>query len=387
MKVCLYSNYLNAHQIPLVKAFLNIKGVDYVFVATTPFNQKRYAMGYRDMNQEEFVVRAYESKDQDKIARQLALEGDIVMFGHSPLKSMMERLAKNKITFRVGERLFKNGTDLFHLPLNLGRAYKHKLFQCQKLPLFFLAMSAYLSYDVNCFTKYPNRVFKWGYFIGNKEIDYNLVFTKRRNRNTIKIIWIGRLLPLKHPDVVVRLAEQLKKKKYSFECYIYGEGEMQQDLISQIQQKDLVECVHLNGFISQDRVRLEMEDSDIFLFTSDYKEGWGAVLSEAMSSGCAVVASSACGAAPFLIKEGINGYMYHYGDEKELQDKVEDLINNSIRRNSFQKNAFTSMRNVWNAETAAERLLCLVDKIKHNEKIEGLYLDGPCSIAPTIINY
>ncbi len=47
------------------------------------------------------------------------------------------------------------------------------------------------------------------------------------------------------------------------------------------------------GAMSPDKVRAYMERADVFLFTSDFNEGWGAVLNESMNSGCAVVASHA----------------------------------------------------------------------------------------------
>ena len=46
-----------------------------------------------------------------------------------------------------------------------------------------------------------------------------------------------------------------------------------------------------------------MEESEIYLVTSDRKEGWGAVVNEAMNSGCAVVADHMIGAAPWMIRQ------------------------------------------------------------------------------------
>jgi glycosyltransferase involved in cell wall biosynthesis len=40
----------------------------------------------------------------------------------------------------------------------------------------------------------------------------------------------------------------------------------------------------------------------VFIFTSDRNEGWGAVLNEAMGSGCAVVAADLIGSVPYLIE-------------------------------------------------------------------------------------
>ena len=382
MKIVLYSNYMNHHQLPLANAFNEIKDVEYIFVANTPFDKKRKAVGYEDMNRKyDFVLRAYENKTNNRIAHKLASEADIVMVGDSPLSYMMERLNQNKITFRAIERLFKNGTDLLHIPINLGRAYKHKLLQCQNKPLYFLAMSAYLAYDVNLFSKYPDRVFKWGYFIENRNLDYGRIANQREKNSTVKILWIGRLLAWKHPDVVIHLAKKLKEKKYSFECSIFGEGEMEKKLKCLIRENNLEESVRLNGFIPRDEVRRQMENADIFLFTSDFNEGWGAVLGEAMSSGCAVVSSHACGATPFLVKDGINGFIYQYGNEDSLLRKTEILLNNQELRYSMGKNALNSMRTLWNAETAANRLISLVNTINQGSSLDIFHDNGPCSLS------
>lgn len=55
------------------------------------------------------------------------------------------------------------------------------------------------------------------------------------------------------------------------------------------------------------KVREHMEDADIFLFTSDYNGGRGAVLNESMNSGCMVAASHAIGSVPFLLEDGKRG--------------------------------------------------------------------------------
>ena len=43
---------------------------------------------------------------------------------------------------------------------------------------------------------------------------------------------------------------------------------------------------------------------------SGRKEGWGAVVNEAMSSGCAVVADAEAGSVPYLIENSKDGFIY-----------------------------------------------------------------------------
>lgn len=79
------------------------------------------------------------------------------------------------------------------------------------------------------------------------------------------------------------------------------------------------DCVSLIGNMPNDEILALMQKSHIFIFTSDRNEGWGAVLNEAMSNGCAVVASNMIGAAPYLIKQGENGYIFKSGDVRSYQ--------------------------------------------------------------------
>ena len=45
MKVAFFSNFLNHHQLPLCNAFLEIPGVIFKFVATTPVPEERINLG------------------------------------------------------------------------------------------------------------------------------------------------------------------------------------------------------------------------------------------------------------------------------------------------------------------------------------------------------
>ena len=161
---------------------------------------------------------------------------------------------------------------------------------------------------------------------------------------------------------------------------------MELELHHLIKDLKLEKHVHLKKYISQDEVRLQMERSHIFLFTSDFNEGWGAVLGEAMSSGCAVVASHACGSSPFLIKDGINGFLYQNGNEEDLFIKTKALFNSPELRYSMGKQAFHDMRSLWDAKVAAQRLITLSEHLNSKNDSSFPFSDGPCSFAPIVKN-
>ena len=166
---------------------------------------------------------------------------------------------------------------------------------------------------------------------------------------------------------------------------IIGSGEMELSLHQMIEQKGLSDRVKMLGTMPSDDVRKYMEKTDVFLFTSDFNEGWGAVLNEAMNSGCAVVASHAAGAVPFLIRNGENGFIYENGNERSLYLKVRELLEDSNKRVQFGKAAYQTIVNGWNAEDAARRIVNLVKKIETHGEYD-LYQYGPCSRATILEN-
>ena len=133
-----------------------------------------------------------------------------------------------------------------------------------------------------------------------------------------------------------------------------------------------------------DEVRGHMEKSEIFFFTSDRGEGWGAVLNESMNSACAVVASHAIGSVPFLIDNGENGLIYKDGDIDDLYKKIKGLLDNPEERKRLSKNAYLTMVNEWNANNAAQKFSVLSERVLNGEECIDLFESGVCSKAEVL---
>lgn len=385
MKVVQFSNYINHHQIPLANAFNSISGVEYIFVATTPFNAKRAAMGYTDENSKyEFVLKAYECAGKERQAHSLAKEADIVIVGSAPDVYMSERLDLGKVTFHTSERYFKKGLNIKTFPQYFASAMKH-IRPYENKPLYYLCSSAYTAKDVNTFTKFFGRCYKWAYFTEVWEYAEQDLIQNRVHNEIPIILWAGRFVDWKHPDVAIRIADKLRKQGFNFRMEIIGGGDMESHLKSDVQKYHLEESVFFLDYLPPAMVRKHMEKADVFLFTSDFNEGWGAVLNEAMSSGCAVISSHAPGAAPYLVQDGENGFLYQNGNENHLFQKAKQLLSDTKMRQSLGLNAYKSLRNIWNANVAADRLIVLNDALTIKES-SLLFPDGPCSPAPILEN-
>lgn len=393
VRITYVSNFMNHHQLPFSQGILSQSDVNYIFIALEPIPQERLDMGYEDMNHKyPFVLCAYDSAEKMTEAEMLIDNADVAIYGSCPDKLIMRRTSKRKLCFKFSERYFKEGTGLLQIPHNLASAWKH-LKPFEKGSLYFCCSSAYTTADLNRYTNYRGRTFKWGYFPETKQYNVAELMKKKMSVTSAgwkhpqaSILWVGRLIGWKHPDASIELAASLKKKGYSFKMSIIGNGEMEAQLHEMIKNKGVGEYVEMLGAMSPDNVRVHMEKADIFLFTSDFNEGWGAVLNESMNSGCAVVASHAIGAVPFLIKEGINGLVYENENQRHLEMQVCRLLDDDVYRRKIGENAYYTISEKWNAQIAADRFIELVKTLLQGKEANGLFDDGPCSEAENLSN-
>ena len=346
-------------------------------------------MGWGEKEKPSYVFSAYESKDQWQKCQRVINEAEVVIWGSCPFSMIRPRLRKKKLTFAYSERIFKEG---YHGIAYWGRVLKYF---CRLAPYqrnhYLLCASAYTAGDYTRIGLFHGKALKWGYFPEAKEYNIDELMNKKSLATTTglkhpltSILWVGRLIGLKHPESAVQLAEKLKQTGYTFDLNIIGTGELEEQIRGMISEKKLDDYVHMLGAMSPEEVRQHMEQANIFLFTSDQNEGWGAVLNEAMNSGCAVVASNVVGSAPFLIRDGVNGLIYKYGDKDDLVRKMIYLLDDVTRAKNLGREAYAAITKVWNAQTAANRLKELTSCIELR-KLETMYTCGPLSAAETIV--
>jgi len=244
-----------------------------------------------------------------------------------------------------------------------------------------LCASAYASRDFGLSGLKADRCFRWGYFTKVNKINESAIDqSKFTAESKARIMWCSRFIKLKHPELAIELAIRLKTQGYSFIIDMYGIGNLYNKIQSLIEEYGLSDIVKLHGARPNEIILAEMLKHDIFLATSDQNEGWGTVLNEAMSSGCAVVASHDIGAVPYLIKDGINGLIYKSCNIDSLYKKVVELIDNPCKCYNIRREALSTMQNLWNAEVAGKNLIRLSKSLLNEEPCD--ILEGPCSPAP-----
>lgn len=379
MRVAFFSNFVNHHQFSFCQEMLRLTDGNFVFVATEPFCEERRSFGYDDMDGKyDFVLPAYHSDTMKNKALQIAKTWDIAIFGSAPEFYLVERMKLGKVTFRYCERPLKEGRLRLLRPKTLYMMLKtHTQFMFK--PLYLLCASSYTYGDCALVGGYWGRAYKWGYFPEALQYDTTALLQKKAENSIIKILWAGRLIGFKHPEQAIDVAEKLKNDGYQFELNIIGNGELEADLAEQIAKRNLGSCVKMLGSMNPQRVRTYMEEANIYLFTSDRNEGWGAVLNESMNSGCAVITNSAIGSATYLINDGVSGLLYREGDALDLYKKVKQCMDDRKYREELGVEAYRTITEVWSARVAAERIFHISEQLLKNNKV--FYKSGPCSKA------
>ena len=373
MRTVFISNYFNHHQKPLSDMLYLETGHQYSFIENEEMDSMRKNMGWKDDLRDNYVY----SIDQDGAKARID-DAEAIIIGSAPSKVVRYALRQNKLFFRYSERPLKKGFEpLKYFPRLLKWHFQNPMSRL----VYMLCASAYAPKDYKKFGLFKNRCYKWGYFPETRNYDIGELFSEKQ---PTQILWVGRFLEWKHPYDAIEIAKRLKKCGTVFHMSFIGIGEMHDTMRDMIISNSLSDCVSLLDQMHPDEVRYNMEHSGIFLFTSDKREGWGAVVNEAMNSGCAVVASDAAGSVPYLVKNNENGFVYHSGDINELFTKVKFLIDNPKEQRRLGEAAYRTISNLWNAEVAAKRFVELAQAIINGNKMPDLFDEGPCSRADII---
>ena len=414
MRITMVSNYISHHQLPFSDAMFELCG-DYSFVQTMPMEQKRIDMGWAvDPTTISYVIENY--KEPDK-ARRAIDEADLLIVGWIEDETIVSgRLRSGKPVFRISERIYREGQWRFISPKGLARKYREHI-SLKKYPVYLLCNGAYVASDYKLIGAYPHRKYRFGYFPPFRKVEnvselqgkkaklhtlniehpeelpiQGLVLTKEE----INIVWAGRFIELKNPGFMIRLADDLNRRGIRFHIHMIGSGELEEELKAEAEYRLIDHYITFHGMLSPEATRDVMEKCHIHIFTSNYLEGWGAVVNEAMNAGCAVIANVEVGCAPYLIRNGSNGLTYQASYE-DMLDKVMLLVNYPGKIADLGINAYRTIADEWNGEVAAKRVIeayekiisaCNRDDLADKNRLVRVqdfgFASGPLSVAPVI---
>lgn len=376
LKVTMISNFINHHQMPFCEEMYKRLGENFHFIQTEPMEQERADMGWSvDEDSIPYLKLLYKEEGE---CRRLINHCDMLLVGWQEREDLiLPRIEAGKLTVRISERIYREGQWKAISPRGLLRKYKEHIRFRGKKNAFMLCNGAYVASDFNLIKAYPGKMFKFGYFPKFRELDWSV----KPSMDELEFIWAGRFIELKHPEYIVRLAADMADLGLRFRIHFVGSGPMEDMLKLRVKEGELEDFVYFYGFMKPEEVRELMERCHIHLFTSNYLEGWGAVVNEGMNSGLAEVVCEQVGAAPYLIEHGENGLLYD-GSYEDFRTQVFSLVDDKELIEKLGRKAYETIANTWNAANATEQLIRFYENYKEG-KIDPP-AEGPLSVAKVI---
>ncbi len=371
MKVVMVSGFLNNHLLPLCLAFQ--RDCAFQFVATEDFENKETGSLYnRNVLEKDFVIKYYLLQERERAIK--AVQGaDVVIFGGSSSELLQVRKKSEKLCFLYTERFLKKGAWRRFIPTTY-RKIKNILAETNN-NLFVLCASSYVVQDLSYFGFPVTHCFKFGYFPQINKFPLENLLAAKRNM-PVKFLYVGRLLKCKRVQDVIVCWQRLREQGIVFTADILGDGPERDNLEKLTRKLGMENHITFHGGCSFDIVSEYMFNSNLLFFSSNYYEGWGAVVNESLAHACPVVGSDAAGSIRYLLKDRINGVVYQVANIDNMVYKTRQLLDKGEEKYIA---AYQTVYEEWSAEIACCRFVEIAEKILQN-KPYNVYTHGPMSL-------
>lgn len=176
--------------------------------------------------------------------------------------------------------------------------------------------------------------------------------SKRRCRENVQLISVGRLVPHKGHAVLVDAAAMLGSEP-DWHLTIVGKGPEYARLVALVRQRSLENRVTIHTSVSSEELPVLYQQADIFVLPSIASpsaiEGFGIVLLEAMAYGAALIASRSGGIEEVVEGNAAYAELVPSGDSEALSRAMRRLISDRERRCRMANaaRAFLEERYVW----------------------------------------
>ena len=129
----------------------------------------------------------------------------------------------------------------------------------------------------------------------------------------VKVLWVGRLLNWKRVDTIIKaVGDCSKSEKITLDVYGVGPEEAK---LKKLAAK-YGDVIKFYPPVPINEVRKLMREHDVYVLSSNGYEGWGAVVSEALEEGMAVIGTYEAGSSATILSES---NLFHAGDWRRLK--------------------------------------------------------------------
>jgi glycosyltransferase involved in cell wall biosynthesis len=130
-------------------------------------------------------------------------------------------------------------------------------------------------------------------------------------------LYVGRLSREKGLDDLFAAFAVIYARFPRAKLHLVGSGPLAQELADSVAAQNMSHAISFLGSKTLEEIAVLFQKCTALVLPS-HSEPWGLVVNEALSYGCPVVVSSACGCVPDLALDGLTGYSFEYGNVDDL---------------------------------------------------------------------
>lgn len=368
MKILYVTSYLSFHTYYLFEELIKL-GNDVLCIESSSVDSQRLTVG-----DNEFDCQITRISIEDFLQNRNAYSFDIVIISSFSNKQFLKKFSKYPFVFFMTEHFLKKITlrriiSYIYMMLFLKINFKKK-------NAYVLCNSQYTAKEFSLFGFSKTQIFNFGYF---PKIDFCFEQDKKcQLQREKKLLWIGRMINWKHPEIALYILKFALNYDSGYKLVMIGDGPEKNKLISMAKKLNCSDKVTFLPFMKNKKLPKYFLSADLYLFTSNREEGWGAVLNEAMGYGCIVIANSQAGSTPLLISNQVNGYIYK--SKKEIRKCLSHYfaLSSEIKQ-LMRSEAIDTIKKCWNYKNAANRLNELFLTVTSHKRFNPINKSGPIS--------
>jgi glycosyltransferase involved in cell wall biosynthesis len=170
-----------------------------------------------------------------------------------------------------------------------------------------------------------------------------------------RFLYVGRLSIEKGLHDLFEAFCVLYKRLPGARLDLVGAGPLADELKRRVTTLKMAHAISFLGSKGLEEIAVLFQASTALVLPS-HSEPWGLVVNEALSYGCPVVVSSACGCVPDLVREGITGYAFEAGNVDDLVKAMDSVRHLSKDRQAVARQCLEVVSD-YTPERAATQIL------------------------------
>lgn len=188
--------------------------------------------------------------------------------------------------------------------------------------------------------------------------------TREYDLKSKMILTAGRFMKEKGFDLLVQVAKRVMPECKGWKWYVFGEGQLEEQIRNDIAENGLTDFVVLNGFTS--KMNEVYEKTAIYVLSS-YREGIPLVLLEAKAFKIPCISFDIVTGPNEIIEDGKNGVLIKPYDVDGMASAIIELINNDNMRKQYSDNAYSNIEK-FSEENVLNQWNSLIARITHAGK-------------------